>query len=94
MTDLLAALRQQDCPALLPLLGGSVAARLQSKDCKEVIAGERLVKVAGVRVGEPRRDGRDPRAFMVPVHLGPAADAPLVLLRVEVSNGEYRVVEM
>ena len=94
VTDLLAALRKQDCTALLPLLGGPVAARLQGKDCKEVIAGERLAKIGGVRVGEARRDGRDPRAFMVPVHLGHTPDAPLVLLRVELSNGEYRVVEM
>lgn len=94
VTDLLAALRKQDCTALLPLLGGSVATRLQGKDCKEVIAAERLAKIGGVRVGEARRDGRDPRAFMVPVHLGHTPDAPLVLLRVELSNGEYRVVEM
>ena len=94
VTDMLAALREHDCEAFMPLLGAQVATRLHGKSCEEVIAGERLSHVEGARVGEARRDGRDPRAFMVPVRLGPAPDAELVLLRVEVKDGEYRVVAM
>ncbi len=94
VTDMLAALRARDCGALMPLLGETVAARLRGKSCEDAIAGERLSRMPGARVGEARRDGRDGRAFMVPVQLGPSPDAELVLLRVEVSNGEYRVVAM
>jgi hypothetical protein len=91
---MLTALRARDCDALMPLLGGPVAARLRGKRCEDVIAGERLSSMPDARVGEARRDGRDSRAFMVPVRLGAAPDAELVLLRVEMSGGAYRVVAM
>lgn len=91
---MLSALQAHDCEALMPLLGAEVAARLHGKTCEEVVARERLSHVEGARVGEARRDGRDPRAFMVPVQLGPAPDAELVLLRVEIKDGQYRVVAM
>lgn len=94
VSSLLVALKNRDCAAVEPLLGGEVQARFQAKSCDEIMSHDKVGQTPGVHVGHVTRDGRDPNAFLVKVHLGEGADARVVLFRVEFAAGKYVVVAM
>lgn len=95
--EVVESMRAHECARLEPLIDGALRARLERRGgCGRVVQNEpESMDLTLVRMSEPRRDGRDPTAWLVPVVLrGENAEEQTVLMRVQRAGGRYRVVAM
>ena len=87
----------RDCPGLAELIGGAVAERLESRGGCERMAqtDPGALSLTLLRVDTPRRDARNPRAYMVPLVMeSDTAQEQPVLARVEWLGGRFRLVAL
>jgi hypothetical protein len=94
--DVVESMHAHDCARLEPLIDGPARARMQSRGgCARIVETEPAsMDLELVRMDEPRRDGRDPNAWIVPVVLRADSARQSLLMRVQRREGRYRVVAM